>query len=89
MRNRPLWTLKLIVATAIVYLISTIIPPADVARQLRAADPWFVAIAWSLFVVQLYISSWRLRLLTDQQGMSIKTAQIAEATFASFSCACG
>jgi glycosyltransferase 2 family protein len=81
MRIRVLWMLKLSVAAAIAYLILTIIPLSEVARQLGAADPFFVAIAWALFVVQLYISSWRLRLLTDHQGMSITTAQIAGITF--------
>ncbi|MBI4341165.1 MAG: flippase-like domain-containing protein [Candidatus Omnitrophica bacterium] len=77
------WWLRAGVAGGLLYLIIRTIPLADVARSLRSARLPEVAAAIALLGAARALSGYRMKRLTDEQGMGLSTLQIMEIGMAS------
>jgi len=72
------WLLKAGIAGGLLYLIFRIIPLADVMRSLRSARMPEVIGSIVLFGMARALSGYRMKRLTDAQGMGLSTLQIME-----------
>jgi len=81
MKQWCLFALKLVLTIGILYYIFTIISVGEVIRSISVARPWYIIVALVIAVPMVYISAWRLKILTDTQGMSISVPHIAEINF--------
>ena len=74
-------TAKLGVTGTILYLIFTFVPFAEVVRSIRMARIPYLLSAAMVVMVGPYLSAWRLKLLTDAQGLPFSAFQIARVNF--------
>jgi uncharacterized protein (TIRG00374 family) len=69
---------RLAVTAFVLWLVFSRVPLADVAGRLRTASPGWVLAAVVTLLPLLATAARRFRILTDQQGLSLSTWQIAE-----------
>ena len=77
---RKTLTRVLTVAAAIglLLLIFRVVPFADVMRSIRSAEPAKLAIGFALLFLGRLLAAWRMKLLTDQQGLRLRLTEIFE-----------
>jgi glycosyltransferase 2 family protein len=83
--TRPLliWGLRFLVAALLLYLLFRFIPFADVIQVLAQADPFWVAAAFVVLVLERLSVAWRMKLLADQLQMRLSTRTIFEINMSS------
>jgi uncharacterized protein (TIRG00374 family) len=73
---------KLGITGAILYLIFTFVPFAEVVRSIRMARVSYLLLTAVVVLGVPYLSAWRLKLLTDAQGLPFSVFQIVRVNFA-------
>lgn len=70
------WAVRLVISAAILYLIFTLVPVDRVARILAGVDPAWLVLATAVFLLEQIAVAWRIRVLTDQNGMPLSGRSI-------------
>jgi uncharacterized protein (TIRG00374 family) len=65
-------------AIALLLLIFRVVPFADVMRSIRSAEPAKLAIGFALLFLGRLLAAWRMKLLTDEQGLRLRLTEIFE-----------
>jgi uncharacterized protein (TIRG00374 family) len=73
--------LKCGLTSGILFYIFTIIPLDDVIRSLSEANLYYVLTAPFIAILSTVLSAYRLKILTDKQGMSLPVTKIVEINF--------
>lgn len=76
MKRSFFWGIKLCITTTILYYLFTKISFSLVIHSILSARLSYVLIAYLMLVLMRYIAAFRMKLLTDRQGMSLSTLQI-------------
>jgi hypothetical protein len=76
------WILKLSITSGILYYIFTIIPFSEVIKSITSAKLSYIVIALSIMAFMAYTEAYRMKILTDKQGMSLSIRQIIEINLA-------
>ncbi|MGH7719398.1 MAG: lysylphosphatidylglycerol synthase transmembrane domain-containing protein [Gemmatimonadaceae bacterium] len=74
---------KVLISAAIVWILLTRIPVAEVGRALRSVNAAFLLLAFALVPLYNYVAAAQQRVLTDHQGLALGTARILEINIAS------
>lgn len=81
-RNRWLkLTLKLGITGAILYLVFTFVPFAEVVHAIGSARPLYLVLGGALVLAGPFLSARRLKVLTDAQGLSFSASKIVGINF--------
>jgi uncharacterized protein (TIRG00374 family) len=73
--------LKCSLTTGILCYVFAIIPLENVFRSIRSAKFFYIIAALSITILATFISAYRLKLLTDKQGMTPSVTQIVRINF--------
>lgn len=73
--------LKLGLTTGILCYVFAIIPLDDVFQAINRANFFFIIMALSITILTTFISAYRLKFLTDKQGMILSVTQIVRINF--------
>lgn len=77
-RKSLLWILRLSITFGILYYIFTIVPFLEVIKSLISAKVSYMAAAFFTAFLMHYITAYRMKQLTDRQGISLSVLQILE-----------
>jgi len=84
-RSFLLWTLKITVSAALLYLLLSRVDLGRLAAQARSASPLWLGVALALYLVMILISAWRWDLLLRTQRIEVPfgalTSSFLVATF--------
>lgn len=72
------WLLKLSITSVILYYIFTSIPFSEVMKSIISAKVSYIIIALSIMAFVIYLEAYRLKILTDKQGMLLSIRQIID-----------
>jgi len=72
------WILKLSITSGILYYIFTAIPLSEVLKTIASAKMSYIVIALFIHLFTIYLEAYRMKILTDKQGMSLTIFQIVE-----------
>ena len=78
MKNNLSWVLKALITSGLLYYIFNNIPVAEIVPAIASARIRFFAMAFLLVLLMNYVSSCRMKLLTDRQGMTVTRRRIFE-----------
>ena len=81
MKRLLLWALRLCITVIILYYLFTKIPFSEVIASITSAKVGYVLIGFLIWIFIRYIAAYRMRLLTDKQGMSLSALQILGISF--------
>jgi len=81
MRKWFLWVLKLSITSGILYYIFKIIPFSEVITSIISAKVSYIIVGLLISPFVKYVEAYRMRILSDNQGMSLSTPQIYEINF--------
>jgi glycosyltransferase 2 family protein len=65
-------------AIGLLLLIFRVVPFAEVMRSIRSAEPTKLAIGFALLFLGRLLAAWRMKLLTDEQGLQLRLTEIFE-----------
>ena len=65
-------------AIGLLLLIFRVVPFAEVMRSIRSAEPIKLAIGFALLFLGRLLAAWRMKLLTDEQGLQLRLTEIFE-----------
>lgn len=65
-------------AIGLLLLIFRVVPFAEVMRSIRSAEPTKLAIGFALLFLGRLLAAWRMKLLTDEQGLKLRLTEIFE-----------
>jgi len=65
-------------AIALLLLIFRVVPFGDVMRSIRSAEPGKLAVGFALLFLGRLLAAWRMKLLTDEQGLRLRLTEIFE-----------
>ena len=65
-------------AIGLLLLIFRVVPFAEVMRSIRSAEPAKLAIGFALLFLGRLLAAWRMKLLTDEQGLRLRLTEIFE-----------
>jgi uncharacterized protein (TIRG00374 family) len=65
-------------AIALLLLIFRVVPFAEVMRSIRSAEPTKLATGFALLFLGRLLAAWRMKLLTDEQGLQLRLTEIFE-----------
>jgi glycosyltransferase 2 family protein len=65
-------------AIGLLFLIFRVVPFADVMRSIRSAEPGKLWIGLGLLFLGRLLAAWRMKLLTDEQGLRLRLTEIFE-----------
>jgi uncharacterized protein (TIRG00374 family) len=65
-------------ALGLLLLIFRVVPFAEVMRSIRSAEPTKLAIGFALLFLGRLLAAWRMKLLTDEQGLRLRLTEIFE-----------
>ena len=65
-------------AIGLLLLIFRVVPFAEVMRSIRSAEPTKLAIGFALLFLGRLLAAWRMKLLTDEQGLRLRLTEIFE-----------
>jgi len=77
-RSRRTWIYKWLLSAALLGLVLWFVPVRDIANELAAANPWWVIGGLALFVIMRLPSAYRMRLITQRQGMALSTLDLVK-----------
>ncbi len=72
------WILKLSITSGILYYIFTIIPFSEVIASIISANVSYIIIALLVSPFVIYVEAYRMRILTDKQGILLSIRQIID-----------
>jgi uncharacterized protein (TIRG00374 family) len=78
MKNKLSWVLKALITSGLLYYIFNTIPVAEIVPTIASARIHFFAMAFLLVLLMNYVSSCRMKLLTDRHGMTVTRRRIFE-----------
>ncbi len=70
-RSILLWTLKIVVSAGLLYFLLSQVDLARLAQQARSASPTWLAGALGLYLLMIFISAWRWKLLLHAQHVEV------------------
>ncbi len=70
-RSILLWTLKIVVSAGLLYFLLSQVDLARLAQQARSASPTWLAGALGLYLLMIFISAWRWKLLLKAQHVEV------------------
>jgi uncharacterized protein (TIRG00374 family) len=65
-------------AIGLLLLIFRVVPFAEVMRSIRSAEPAKLATGFGLLFLGRLLAAWRMKLLTDEQGLQLRLTEIFE-----------
>ena len=65
-------------AIGLLLLIFRVVPFDEVMRSIRSAEPGKLAIGFALLFLGRLLAAWRMKLLTDEQGLRLRLTEIFE-----------
>jgi uncharacterized protein (TIRG00374 family) len=65
-------------AIGLLLLIFRVVPFAEVMRSIRSAEPAKLATGFALLFLGRLLAAWRMKLLTDEQGLRLRLTEIFE-----------
>ncbi len=65
-------------SVALLALIFRVVPFREVVQSIRTAEPGKLAIGFGLLFVGRLLAAWRMKLLTDEQGLRLRLTEIFE-----------
>jgi uncharacterized protein (TIRG00374 family) len=77
-RNSLTRVLMVAGAIGLLLLIFRVVPFADVIRSIRSAEPGKLAIGLGFLFLGRLLAAWRMKLLTDEQGLRLRLTEIFE-----------
>lgn len=69
--------IKLLISSIILYYILEITPSSEIAKSLRSANLTYIMIGILLCLLNVYIAAAQMKIITDNQRMSLSVHQIA------------
>lgn len=78
MKFRFSWVLKAFITFGLLTYILTVIPIEEITPAITSARADYFGMAVLLLLLKNYIASWRMKRLTDRQGMSVSLRRIFE-----------
>lgn len=78
MKYRVPWVLKALITTGLLYYIGTTIPIKGIAPAIASARMEYFAVSFLLLLLRQYVASWRMKRLTDRQGLTVSLGRIFE-----------
>jgi len=73
-----IWVAKLSVGLGLLYYIFTIIPFTEVVASIFSADGAYLALAFLVLILERFAAAGRMKILSDQAGLSLSTYKICE-----------
>lgn len=80
-RRLLLWALRLFITVSILYYLLTKISFTEVIASITSVKVGYVLIGFLISIFIRYIAAYRMKLLTDRQGMSLSALQILGISF--------
>lgn len=78
MKSRLSWILKALITSGLLYYIFTIIPIEGIVPAIASARLEYFAVSFLLLLLKNYFASWRMKRLTDRQGLTVSLRRIFE-----------